>query len=365
MSIMKNILITFFGVAMILIAGFFWLNSYIYTEKQADAPQAERVTLSGTYMCLPLSDTATVSDDCAVGIQTVGGDYYAIDLGLMSQGAPSLTDGDMITASGVLTPVATLSTDYWQKYPIIGIFSVTDSLEVAEKIPEQELLATYEGLLPCASCEGIATVLKLSYDGVSTSSGTYSLTEVYEGEPDASPYLRTGTWDLITDAEASLYELKVEEGKILQYRITGEKTIRLVGEDGSAFSSDLPYDLQMIQNGREAVNAALDTDWTWKETIRQDGSTVTANNADAFVLTLRSDRRYMSTTDCNSVSGNFVIDEEVISLSPGVSTLMFCEGSQEAEYVKDLQLVTSLAVEGDSLRLILNRDAGTMVFVRK
>ena len=49
---------------------------------------------------------------------------------------------------------------------------------------------TYQGLLPCASCEGIATELVLNNDG------TYSLTEDYQGGKEALKETVTGkfTW---------------------------------------------------------------------------------------------------------------------------------------------------------------------------
>ena len=91
----------------------------------ADVPQ--RMSITGTYLCLPHKDTSGAqTDECATGIQTDDGLYYGLDLSLSSQTMPELTVGDRLSANGVMIPIEQLSTDHWQQYPIVGIFSVTD-----------------------------------------------------------------------------------------------------------------------------------------------------------------------------------------------------------------------------------------------
>lgn len=85
-------------------------------------------TLTGIYLCLPHTDTTgPQTEECAIGIKTDDGIYYALNFTLSSQTIPEFKSGDRITASGVITPIERLSTNQWQKYPVSGIFSVTDS----------------------------------------------------------------------------------------------------------------------------------------------------------------------------------------------------------------------------------------------
>jgi len=100
---------------------------------RADIPQ--RAELSGEFLCLPHIDTAgPQTEECAFGLKTDDGIYYAIDFGAMSQTVPAeLKSGVRISASGVMVPIEQLSTDHWQRYPIKGIFSVTDSLKILEE----------------------------------------------------------------------------------------------------------------------------------------------------------------------------------------------------------------------------------------
>lgn len=130
---MKTLAVVLGVVLLALIIGFFALNSYIYTEKQADPNETMepyRASLEGEYLCLPHVDTSSPqTDECAFGIKTDVGEYYAVDFMLMSQTAPQLVTGDRFRANGLITPIERLSTDHWRQYPVEGIFSVTDSVE--------------------------------------------------------------------------------------------------------------------------------------------------------------------------------------------------------------------------------------------
>jgi len=128
-------------ILVALVGGFYLFNNYIYEEKQGDGNTYEpyRATLTGEYLCLPHVDTSGPQTlECAFGLKTDDGTHYALDFNLMSQAMQDLRTGERITASGVVTPVERLSTDHWRKYPIVAIFSVTDSLMRVAENPEGE-----------------------------------------------------------------------------------------------------------------------------------------------------------------------------------------------------------------------------------
>lgn len=124
---MKKALLILAAVAVVLVAGFYTINAYIYNEKQADPNDivSYRGTLEGEVVCLPHEGT----DECALGLRTDVGEYYALDLALLSQEDAKVGIGARISANGLITPVEMLSADHWQTYDIEGIFSVTDSLK--------------------------------------------------------------------------------------------------------------------------------------------------------------------------------------------------------------------------------------------
>ncbi len=118
-----------------VIVGFYSLNDYIYREKQGDGMNFEpyRATLTGVQVCLPHKDTSGPQTlECAIGMKTDVGEYYALDFNLMSQAPVEIKNNERFTASGVITPIERLSTDHWKKYNVQGIFSVTDSVTVLE-----------------------------------------------------------------------------------------------------------------------------------------------------------------------------------------------------------------------------------------
>jgi hypothetical protein len=128
---MKKTLLLIAALVLLFIAGFYAFNAYIYAEKQEGAQvDRYRATLSGEVVCLPHADTdGPHTMECAIGLKTDGGEYYALDFALMSQQHDPVDTGERLTANGTVTPLEMLSSDHWQKYAIEGIFSVTDSLE--------------------------------------------------------------------------------------------------------------------------------------------------------------------------------------------------------------------------------------------
>lgn len=127
---MQKIILWTITIFLLLVGGFFTLNNFIYQEKQADPNEGvERyeATLSGEYVCLPHTDqTGPQTLECALGIQTEVGEYYAVDFTTLSDSDTwmSLATGDQITVTGEITPIELLSTDAWQKYAVEGIFQV-------------------------------------------------------------------------------------------------------------------------------------------------------------------------------------------------------------------------------------------------
>lgn len=106
--------------------------------------------------------------------------------------------------------------------------------------------------------------------------------------------------------------------------------------------------------------------WVWVQTDLASGVKVVAPEGKPFILTFDPEnKRLSSTTDCNQLSGSYVQDGEVLSVGALASTKMYCEGSEESVYSGQLALVSSFVIEGDTLKLNLNRDYGVMVFKKK
>ncbi|KND48803.1 MAG: hypothetical protein AB198_01125 [Parcubacteria bacterium C7867-003] len=111
-------------------------------------------------------------------------------------------------------------------------------------------------------------------------------------------------------------------------------------------------------------NVLENTEWEWDYTQILPGKKVVTPERGKFILFLK-DGKVTSTTDCNSMSGQYVKDGEVLSFTPFTSTKMYCAGSLESEYSRQIGLTNSYTIAGNELRLILNRDAGIMVFKKR
>lgn len=129
---MHKIFTTLAITIVLLVAGFYAFNVFIYNEKQGTGEPTGpyRGTLVGEYTCLPHKNTnGPQTLECALGIKIDTGEYYALDFGPSSQTQSKFQTGDRFRANGTITPIELLSTNHWQKYDVEGIFSVTDGVE--------------------------------------------------------------------------------------------------------------------------------------------------------------------------------------------------------------------------------------------
>jgi len=102
--------------------------------------------------------------------------------------------------------------------------------------------------------------------------------------------------------------------------------------------------------------------WNWVRTTYNDGSVVTPKR-DTFTLSFKADKTFSARTDCNGVGGEYTLSGNKITFTKMMSTLMYCEGSQEQAYSKMLSEVQSYAFTSKGeLVLSLKMDSGRMIF---
>jgi heat shock protein HslJ len=102
--------------------------------------------------------------------------------------------------------------------------------------------------------------------------------------------------------------------------------------------------------------------WNWLSTTYNNDTKITPK-INTFTLTLKDGKMFSSTTDCNGVSGEYVTSGKKITFTKMVSTMMYCEGSQEQDFTKMLNEVKGYTFTSKGeLVLMLNYDSGSMVF---
>ena len=132
---------------------------------------------------------------------------------------------------------------------VAAAWRVYRGADVAESpAPQMEasLTSVYEGVLPCADCEGIATSLTLSQYEPNRSEGTFQLGETYMGEGGSS-FASEGVWTTwrgnAVDENATVVVLNPDSPDDEQryYERMGGNELRLLDRNLNPIESDLNY----------------------------------------------------------------------------------------------------------------------------
>lgn len=111
----------------------------------------------------------------------------------------------------------------------------------------------------------------------------------------------------------------------------------------------------------EIKDSNLNGRYNWLGNKMSDGSVAyTPRSTTAFTIKF-NDGEMTSSTDCNSLGGSYVSTEQTLSFGPLMSTLMYCEDSEEAVYSDFLSQATSYVKSNGYLFIKLN-DGVVMTF---
>jgi heat shock protein HslJ len=101
--------------------------------------------------------------------------------------------------------------------------------------------------------------------------------------------------------------------------------------------------------------------WVWRQST--DGlRSVTPNTAGSFSLTFKDDASVAVGTDCNNMGGNYSESGKSLSFGQLMSTLMYCDGSQEGEFSTMLSEVHSFEFTSKGELLLKYGESGTALF---
>lgn len=103
--------------------------------------------------------------------------------------------------------------------------------------------------------------------------------------------------------------------------------------------------------------------WEWVSALYNDGKELRPKQLGKFTITFSDGGKFSATTDCNQVGGSYTADSRTVSFGPMVSTKMYCEGSQEAEFTALLGKAQSYHFTSKGELIIdLKFDSGSAVF---
>jgi heat shock protein HslJ len=117
------------------------------------------------------------------------------------------------------------------------------------------------------------------------------------------------------------------------------------------------------QTASSNLSELVNKPWSWQKAVYSNGTIVTANDPENFIIVFNEDGTFSSTTDCNNLVGKFTIDLSSLTFNDIASTQMFCENSQEQTYSAILHDSKSYTITADgNLQIQLNTNAGVASF---
>lgn len=130
--------------------------------------------------------------------------------------------------------------------------------------------------------------------------------------------------------------------------------------DKTQESSSTPLVETSTGSSSQSIKGITEKKWTLVS-ITTNKKIVALKKANSFTITLNTDLSIKGTTDCNSYFGTFKLENTKVTFGPLGSTRMFCDGSQENEFMTALQDVKSYSLD-KSNELVLVSASSTLVF---
>lgn len=195
----------------------------------------------------------------------------------------------------------------------------------------------YHGVLPCADCPGIETVIVLADDGTYRHMTKYLDKEdrVFTEEGQFA-WNEAGSTITLTDSDGARY-------------FVGENRLASLARDGSRITGDLAENY-VLTNLAEGVTGKY-----WK-LVELNGQPVPTLKREPYLVLENNDGRVHGFGGCNSFTGSYRIEEAVsrIRFAQIASTLMSCLPSEmdvEKAFQEVLFTADNYALDGERLAL--------------
>ncbi len=117
-----------------------------------------------------------------------------------------------------------------------------------------------------------------------------------------------------------------------------------------------------INNGLIKDMAIIQNTWIWKETHVLSGATLTPKKAGIFSLRMNEEGKFSSTTDCNNVIGNFIMNDVTVSYADISMTRMACEwDTQQDIFIDYFKKAKSYDYKNNQF-IIIDSDGSKVIF---
>jgi len=182
----------------------------------------------------------------------------------------------------------------------------------------------YQGITPCADCDGIKTKITLKSDE------NFERTTVYLGRSEEQ-FIEKGTFNW--DDSNSKITLKLNENETQQYKV-GENQLIHLDKAGKVIEGDLADKYRLIKN---KTDAALE-DKTWV-LIELMGKTIDPKEEEMYLRFMSNEGLLTGSDGCNRFSGNYeLLKGSRFRTGPLASTMKACLDMQYAgEYLQAIE----------------------------
>lgn len=221
------------------------------------------------------------------------------------------------------------------------------------KHQESDWVGVYRGVLPCADCEGVVTMIHLKKDL------TYVKSMQYTGK-SSELFTQYGSFqwnregNILTlmpwEKEEINEESKAKESVKEMYQL-GENQLIQLDKEGKRIKGPLEHNAILIKQDFDK-----DIREKYWKLIELKGKAIAVNEnqkREAHLVLRTKDQRVTGHGGCNAFGGNYLLSEgNRVKFSSLMSTEMFCaEMEYETEFLNVLQTCDNYTIAGDTLSL--------------
>lgn len=203
---------------------------------------------------------------------------------------------------------------------------------------------TYYGVLPCADCEGIETVITLSKDL------TYKMTSKYLGKSgDVIENTGSFTWN---EAGTTITLGGIDNKTSPTKYFVGENRITQLDTEGNKITSALAEKYVLIKEQKKSLT---ETKWRLVELRGKPVQYKNPEGKEIFIQLNSKDSLAFGYSGCNTFRGSYQLKEgNRITFSKMASTLMACPDMElESEFMKAIETADNYNFDGKTF--VLNK----------
>lgn len=202
---------------------------------------------------------------------------------------------------------------------------------------------TYSGILPCADCEGIETLISLNEDN------TFRFSQKYLGKEN-KPFITSGTFTWAKDGNSIVLSMG-DNSRALQ---VGENQLFWLDNNGNRIDGDLAMHYRLQKNQHDGIQEKY-----WKLVTLRGQPVTTTGNRETHIILKQENNKLIGNGGCNALTGIYSIaPQDRISFTNIRSTEMACDALKtEQELIHALQATDSYLLKDDTLLLYKGRMA--------